>query len=191
MTKALWICLHLNFSLRKHICCFYFIFHHSFATSSTIPPHLGDVEDILWSAAVAHSLSHPAVYSRHVAEPTDCFISVVLDNRQDLIKLLFGDFQQLRNVIQLHVQFPNTGTLWSQEEDKVLSFKMSARINVQVEAGGCSPVSRAPWQFSHSLCSCQHSDVCLRRALHSFLFCRKRGRLSLSTTEFFIYFLVC
>lgn len=84
----------------------------------TVTPHHGDVEDVFRVAAVAHSLAHPAEFSHHVAEPVDCFISVALDNRQDLIVLLFGHIQQLGNLIQLHVQLSNTGALWREEEER-------------------------------------------------------------------------
>lgn len=81
---------------------------HFFFTHS----HHGDAEDVCRSAAVAHSLTHPTELSRHVAEPVDCFIGVALNDRQDLIVLLFGHIQQLGNLVQLHVQLPNTGALW-------------------------------------------------------------------------------
>lgn len=48
---------------------------------------------------------------------------------------------------------------------------------------GASPVSKAPWQTSHWLCSCQHSEDCLRRSWHNFLFCRKREIFSLATAN--------
>lgn len=77
------------------------------------PPHHGDAEDVFRSVTVAHRLSHPAEFRRHVAKPFDRFVSVALDNRQDLIILLFGHVQQLGNLIQFHMQLPNIGALWS------------------------------------------------------------------------------
>ena len=53
-------------------------------------------------------------------------------------------------------------------------------VNTSCEGAGASPVSRVPWQASHWLWSCQHSEVCLRRSRHNFLFCRKRGKVSLA-----------
>lgn len=79
--------------------------------------HHGDAEDVFRSAAVVHSLSHPAELSSHVTEPVDRFISVVLNDGQDLVVLLFGDVQQLGNLIQLNVQLANSGTLWVQTGD--------------------------------------------------------------------------
>ncbi len=97
--------------------------------------HHGDTEDVSSSAAVALSLSHPAELSRHVAEPVDRFVGVALDNRQDLIVLLFGHIQQLGNFLQLHMQLSNTGTLWRREEelsDELLCVKMSQTQAVRV-----------------------------------------------------------
>ncbi len=163
------------------------VFRHRYSAFSLIsfaPSHHGDTEDVFRSAAVARGLSHPAEFSHHVAQPVDCFISVALDNRQDLIILLFGHIQQLGNLIQLQVQLPNTWALWRREEERsgeILCVKMSAEVNTSCEGGGASPVSRAPWQASHWFCSCQHSEVCLRRSRHNFLFRRKRGKLCLAT----------
>lgn len=78
---------------------------------STLPTHHCDAENILRSAAVAHSLSHPAELGCHVGQPLDRLVGVMLDNGQDLIILLFGDIQQLGYFIQLHMQFTNTGAL--------------------------------------------------------------------------------
>lgn len=80
--------------------------------------HRGDAEDVVRVAAVAHCLAHPAEFSCHVAEPVDRFINVMLDNRQDLVALLFRRIQQLGSLVQLHVQLPNTGALWREEEER-------------------------------------------------------------------------
>lgn len=85
----------------------------SFIDFTPAPAHHGDTEDIIRCTAVAHSLSHPAELSSHVAKPVDCFISVTLHDRQDLIILFFGHIQQLGNLVQLHMQLTHTGTLWS------------------------------------------------------------------------------
>ena len=115
-----------------------FIRHRSSAFSfiSFTSAHPGDAEDVFRSAAVAHSLSHPAEFGRHAAEPVDRFISVALDDGQDLVILLFGHIQQLGNLIQLHVQLPNTGALWRKDEErsdgKMLNVKMKQTQAVRV-----------------------------------------------------------
>lgn len=83
-----------------------------FSFQSFTVSHLCDAEDVLKGAAVAHGLAHPAEFSRHVAQPVDGFIGVALDNRQDLVVLLFGHIQQLGYLVQLHVQISDTGALW-------------------------------------------------------------------------------
>lgn len=88
----------------------YSLFHSS---------HHGDAEDILKVAAVARCLAHPAEFSRHVAEPVDRFINVVLDNGQNLFILLLRHIEQLGDLVQLHVQLPNTGALWVEEEERL------------------------------------------------------------------------
>lgn len=76
------------------------------------PLHLSDDKDSVGiRAAVAQSLSNPAELGRHVAEPVDRFISVVLDDRQDLVVLVFRHIQQLGDLIELQVQLSNTGAL--------------------------------------------------------------------------------
>lgn len=69
--------------------------HPNHNTLSLISPfaHHGDAEDVFRSAAVVHGLSHPAELSSHVTEPVNCFISVVLNDGQDLVVLLSGDVQ--------------------------------------------------------------------------------------------------
>lgn len=74
--------------------------------------HLSDDKDSVGvRAAVAHSLPNPAELGRHVAEPVDRFISVVLDDRQDLVVLVFRHIQQLGDLVELQVQLSNAGAL--------------------------------------------------------------------------------
>lgn len=151
--------------------------------------HLSDVKDSVGiRAAVAQSLPNPTELSRHVAEPVDRFISVVLDDRQDLVILVFRHIQQLGDLVELQVQLSNAGALWREEVEgarsNAESFIAERNMSCVVCGGGSvSPVSKAPWQTSHWLCSCQHSEDCLRRSRHNFLFCRKRENFSLAAAR--------
>lgn len=151
---------------------------------SFLSRHLGDDKDsVQIRAAVAHSLPHPAELSRHVAEPVDRFVGVVLDDGQDLVVLVFRHIQQLGDLLELQVQLPDTGALWGVKAEGVRSAAASFKDERNTSCDGASPVSKAPWQTSHWLCSCQHSEDCLRRSRHNFLFCRKRDNLSLAAAR--------
>ena len=80
-------------------------------------PHHVDTEDVFRSVAV-HRLSHPAEVGRHVAQPVDGLISVVMDDGQDLIVLLCENIQHLGGLVQLHMQVPDAGALWRQKEEQ-------------------------------------------------------------------------
>lgn len=150
--------------------------------------HLNDGKDSVGiRAAVAQSLPNPTKLGRHVAEPVDRFISVVLDDRQDLVVLVFRHIQQLGDLVELQVQLSNAGALWGEEVEgarsNTESFKGERNMRFVVCGGSASPVSKAPWQTSHWLCSCQHSEDCLRRSRHNFLFCRKRENFSIAAAR--------
>lgn len=68
-------------------------------------------------AAVGQSLPHPAELSRHVAEPVDSFVGVMLDDRQDFVILVFRHVQQLGDLVQLQVQLSDSEALWREGEE--------------------------------------------------------------------------
>lgn len=84
--------------------------------------HLCDDKDSVGiRAAVTQSLPHPAELGRHVAEPVDCFVGVVLDDGQDLVILVFRHIQQLGDLVELQVQLSDAGALWGEEVEWVRS----------------------------------------------------------------------